>query len=235
MNKIADPTFAELRLIKVEIQSFVLDIFNPSAENRRNQLINICKKVVLAKYLIRQEPSDSRYRALLSDLCYLLNSIESGETRYYYFNVRSVIEQSLRIIADVEDTSTITNVELMEKADLIKGSISQAHLINTDIIKDEYSKSCLYIHGNSQADMNLVSYYINAFHQSKQIDNLDTKLNQLIALLNSLFALLLICKSEMVDGAFHRRKSILRYLINDNELVDYIISHENQGVLINSN
>lgn len=223
MNKIADPTYEELRRVKEEIQSFVTEVFNPTSEQVKNKLINICKKIVLTKYLIRQEPLDYRYKSLLSDLCYLLNSIECGEIRYYYLNIRSIIEQSMRIVANVENTSTITNVELMEKVINIKDSLSQAQVINIAIIQDEYSKACLYIHGNSNAQMELAEYYIGSFRQPKSIDGLDTKLNQLVGLLKSIFGLLLMSKAEMVDGAFHRRKSILKYLVNDDNLVDYII------------
>lgn len=160
----------------------------------------------------------------ISDLCYLLNSIECGEIRYYYLNVRSVIEQSMRIVADLESTNTITNVELMEKVVNVKNSLSHVQLINTDIIHDEYNKACLYVHGNSNAQMELADYYFNSFRQSKKIESLDTKLNQLVSLLKSIFNLLLMRKLDLVDGAFHRRKSILRYLVNDDKAVDYIIS-----------
>ncbi len=224
MNRIADPTFEELRRVKEEIQSFVAEVFNPASEHVKNYFINICKKVVLLKYLVRQHPSDYRYRAMLSDLCYLLNSIERGELRYYYLNVRSIIEQSMRIVADVEDTSTITNIELMEKVKVVKENVSHVRVVNTDIIHDEYSKACLYVHGNSNANMELAEYYINTFREPKNIEGLETKLNQLVLLLKSILSLMIISNSELVDAAFHRRKSILRYLINDDAIVDHIIS-----------
>lgn len=224
MNKLMDPTMLELKMIKAEIQKFVDDIFQPNSEHMKNYFINICKKIVLTKYLIRYLPEDHRYKSLQSDLCYLLNSIENGEIRYYYLNIRSIIEQGMRIVADVKDTSTMTNFVLMEKVVEIKNSLNQNHLINIGVIQDEYSKSCLYVHGNSNAQIELADYYINAFHQSKVISGLDTKLSQLISLLKSIFNLLLMNQAEIIDGAFHRRKSILRYLVSDNRVVDYIIA-----------
>lgn len=226
MNRIADPTFEELRRVKEEIHSFVTEVFNPTSEHMRNYFVSICKKIVLLKYLVRQLPLDYRYRALLSDLFYILNSVERGEIRYYYLNVRSIIEQSMRIVADIEDNDTITNTELMEKVNFVKDNLNHVRFINTNIIQDEYSKACLYVHGNSNAQMELADYYINIFREAKSIEKLETKLNQLVALLKSIFSLLIISKSTMVDAAFHRRKSILRYLISDDNIVDYIISQD---------
>lgn len=224
MNKLADPTFAELRGIKEEIQTFVDEVFKPNTEHVRNYFINICKKVVLTKYLDRQVQTDYRYKALLSDLCYLLNSIECGEIRYFYLNVRSIIEQSLRITVDVESTDSMTFNELVEKLIKLKESVGRTLQINTDIIQEEYAKACLYIHGNSLANMELAEFYMNTFGQTKTIEKLDVKLHQLCSVLKSIFSLLLISKSEMVDGAFHRRKTILKYLIGDNRIAEYVIS-----------
>lgn len=226
MNRIADPTFEELRIVKGEIQSFVTDFFNPPSEHMKNYFINICKKIVLLKYLVRQLPTDYRYRALLSDLCYLLNSIELGELRYYYLNVRSIIEQSMRIVVDVSDTATITNVELMERVLRFSNGINHTRAVNIGIIQDEYSKACLYVHGNSNAQMGLAEYYNSSFRTTKSIEGLDTKLNQLVGLLKSAFSLIILSHAGLVDAAFHRRKSILRYLISDDDLVNYVISQD---------
>lgn len=223
MNRSADPTFEELKGVKKEIQKFVNEICKPTSEHTKNYYISICKKIVFLKYLIRQMPSDYKYRAFLSDLIYLLNSIKCGEERYYYLNVRSLIEQSMRIIAGVEDTETITNFELMQKIVSVKKSINHVRSVNTDIIQDQYSNACLYVHGSSFAQMELAEYYINTFEKDKVIENLETKLNQLLILLKSIFSLVIICKSALVDAAFHRRKSILRYLANDDDLINYVI------------
>ncbi|MGK5734353.1 hypothetical protein, partial [Streptomyces sp. URMC 124] len=67
--------------------------------------------------------------------------------------------------------------------------------------------------------MELAEYYINTFREPKNIEGLETKLNQLVLLLKSILSLMIISNSELADAAFHRRKSILRYLINDDAIV----------------
>jgi len=49
MNRLADPTFEELRRIKIEIQNFVMEEFVPTSEHIKNYYVNICKKNSLVK------------------------------------------------------------------------------------------------------------------------------------------------------------------------------------------
>lgn len=58
--------------------------------------------------------------------------------------------------------------------------------MNIDIIINEYTTSCLYVHGNQNADMRLAEIYQNCF-EDKEIDNLAQKLNVLVKLLKELF------------------------------------------------
>jgi hypothetical protein len=132
----------------------------------------------------------------------------------------------MRIVVDVADTITITNVELMERVSGFRNSIIHIREVNIGIIQDEYSKACLYVHGNSNAQMGLAEYYNTSFRTTKSIEGLDTKLNQLVGLLKSVFSLIILSQAGVADAAFHRRKSILRYLISDDDLVNYVISQE---------
>ncbi|WP_088052527.1 hypothetical protein [Virgibacillus dakarensis] len=208
-----DFTFKELDSIKSEINSFIEVEFNILDELERNNLRFVLKKLVFLKYLVRQSDGDFRYQALISDIMYLISSIKKGETRYYYFNLRSIIEQALRIINNINSTDTITNSDIMEKTkELIEAN---KLVINLDIIKDEYKTSCLYVHGSENANMNLAEFYDSCINHNNQLENIHQKLTVLIKLLKKLFDLILIIQNPIVDAAFHRRKSILKFLVGD--------------------
>ena len=215
MNK-SDPTFIELESVKKEIREFIAEQFSGMVEQDRNNMISILKKVVLMKYLVRQNPDDFRLQALLSDLIYLVDSVINGEIRYYYFNMRSIIEQSLRVINMLDSAETIPNYDIMKKTEEIV--LDSGFQFNLDIIKYEYSKSCHYVHGSSNANMNLVKIYSDCLDKSKYIDNLNQKLNELVKLLKEIFRLVFLSNSLLVDAAFHRRKSILKYLTDEYSL-----------------
>lgn len=214
----ADLTLRELVDIKLEINSFIESEFDTHYELQKNNLRFVLKKVVFLKYMTRQLGEDFRFQALTSDIIYLLSSIKKGETRYYYFNLRSIIEQALRIINNIDSTNTLTNSDIMEKTKDLIDTYNVA--INLDIIKDEYTTSCLYVHGNKNASMELAEIYQNCF-EDKEIENLTQKLNVLVKLFKELFDLILISQNSLVDAAFHRRKSILKFLIGEKSYVKF--------------
>lgn len=208
-----DVTVKELNDIKREIDSFLHSRFSSFQESEKNNLKFILKKVVLFKYLIRQQPEKFHYNVLLSDLMYLLNSIETGEYRYYYFNLRSIIEQSLRIINDLQSTDTTTNTSIMIMTNKL---IEYYKLrVNMDIIKDEYNKCCLFVHGNENAGMSLAEIYMDCISDNKIFPKRKETLNQFIKLYNELLKLIIVKQTTIFDAAFFRRKYILKFLIGD--------------------
>jgi len=208
----ADLTLKELIDIKSEINSFIELEFNMLEELEKNNLKFVLKRVVFLKYLIRQS-GDFRFQALTSDIIYLISSIKKGETRYYYFNLRSIIEQALRIVNNIDSTNTMPNTSIMEKTQELVNA--NQVIINLDVIKDEYSTACLYVHGSENADMDLAGVYQDCIEHNNQIQNSPQKLKVLVKLLKELFDLILISQNAMVDAAYHRRKSILKFLVGN--------------------
>ncbi|EPY7704341.1 MULTISPECIES: hypothetical protein [Bacillus cereus group] len=208
----AELSIKELKDIKSEVNNFIELEFNTLEELDRNNLRFVLKRVVFLKYLIRQS-GDFRFQALTSDIIYLISSIKKGEARYYYFNLRSIIEQALRIVNNIDSTNTITNTSLMEMTKELVSTSQET--INLDVIQDEYNTSCLYVHGNENADMNLAEYYQNCIDNNEQIQHLPRKLRVLVKLLNELIDLIIISQNAIVDAAYHRRKSILKFLIGN--------------------
>lgn len=218
-----DLTVRELLDVKAEIKKFVDNNFLSFNELEKNQMIFVLKKVVLLKYVLRYDSSDYKINAMISDLLYLIKSLDDGEERYYYFNIRSIIEHSLRIVNNLESVNTITNSEIMgiTKRMIVDEGID----VNLDIIKNEYSTSCLYIHGNENSNMNLSAYYDSFYNKKEIMKNLASKLNILVKLLNEIFNLIIIKQNEKVDHSFYRRKSILKYLLGDSS---YLIFETNK-------
>lgn len=142
---------------------------------------------------------------------YLIRSIKNGEERYYYLNLRSIIEHSLRIVNNIDSIDTVTNNEIIENTkNLIK---LKGISVNISLIKTEYTKSCLYVHGNEKAGMNLALYYQSSIECEGSIKEISSKLNILVKLLKELFDLILISQNNIVDTAFFRRKTVLKYLL----------------------
>ncbi|AVK84433.1 hypothetical protein C3943_13065 [Lysinibacillus sp. B2A1] len=212
-----DLTIKEVSEVKGEIQRFIDLEFSFLEIKDKNNLIFILKKIVFLKYLIRQESSNYILNALTSDIMYLIGNMKKGEERYYYFNIRSIIEQSLRLINNLTSTDTISNSSVMENTDSIVNQYNAS--INMDIIKDEYIKSCRYVHGNENANMNLAVMYQDCIQEKGIIEGISVKLNQLVKLLQALFDLIIITQNNLIDAAFFRRKTILEYLVGTKSFI----------------
>lgn len=212
-----DLTIKENSDVKEEIQRFIDLEFPFLGIKDRNNLIFILKKIVFLKYLIRQESSNYILKALTSDIMYLIGNMKKGEERYYYFNIRSIIEQSLRLVNNLTSTDTISNSSVMDNTDSIVNQYNAC--INMDIIKDEYIKSCRYVHGNEKVIMDLAVMYQDCIQEKGIIDGISVKLNQLVKLLQSLFDLIIITQNELIDAAFFRRKTILEYLVGTKSFI----------------
>lgn len=208
-----DITIKELIGLKKEIKTFVDREFGNLEELDKNNINYILKKIVFLKYYLRQVSPDYRVSSMISDLLYLIRTIQLGEERYYYFNVRSIIEHSLRIINHIESTDTITNSEILKLTDQIV--INKSIQVNLSLVKDEYSKSCLFVHGNQNSNMNLNEFYQSCLNNEGIINEVSKKLSVLVKLLTELFALILITQNDKIDAAFYRRKSILKYLLGE--------------------
>ena len=209
-----DLTIKEIIDVKSEIKEFVSIEFNVLRELDKNNLMFILKKIVFLKYLARQVSWDYRINAITSDIMYLIRSMKTGEERYYYFNLRSIIEHILRIVNDIDSTNTISNSDVMELTQNLI-TIKKAR-INMALIKDEYTKSCLYIHGSEKARMDLANFYENCLEDKGMIKEISSKLTILVKLLKELFDLILISQNSNIDAAFFSRKTVLKYLIGDN-------------------
>ena len=137
--------------------------------------------------------------------------------RYYYLNVRSIIENSLRFINGYNSSNTISTQELI---DLTKQFIHAKNISNVDfnVIESEYSKACDFVHGNITARMPLAQSFEDCFGEKNKMPKMNIMLQQSIKLIDELFKVMAHSHIQLIDSAFHRRKTILRYLVNDNFL-----------------
>lgn len=214
-----DLTFRELEEVKQEIQNFKTTYFVFLKENSKNDIAFLSKKIIFFKYIIRNNNIDYRINALTSDYIYLLESIWNKNIRYFYLNVRSIIEHSLRIFNDVSSDNTLTNSELFT---LSKNKLTtfKENNVNFNIIEDQYSIACNYVHGNINANLPLAEFFIDSIDKNKEFIFIETKIRQICVLVEELGKLFLYTNASIIDDAFHRRKSILKYLTNEDYLLE---------------
>lgn len=210
---ITDPTLLELEKIKNEIREFKESQLLSLNQHDQNNVVFLLKKVVLFKYIINHETKDYRFKALISDFLYLIDCILNKNSRYYFLNLRSIIEHFLRIFNDICSKDKTPNYDIIIKTkDKIK-RMQQETNVNISIITGEYAESCNYVHGNISANFSLIQYYSEISQDN--FHDLSSVLRRTCKLIDELLKLFFYSHTNLIDHVFYRRKSILEYLTND--------------------
>ena len=81
------------------------------------------------------------------------------------------------------------------------------------LIKEEYSTSCKYIHGGEILKSELLFYFLEFLKKENEIFRDLKYYKRIIKMLNIYDNLILKKDEEFINGVFHRRKTLLKFLI----------------------
>lgn len=174
-------------------------------------LLSTAKKTIFFKIL--HEKSLKKNRHLLSiiyDLLCCISAIKNNEERYFYFNVRSCIENSIRFLLNKsnDDDIGVTKMfnEFKEKYKGVSG-VSE--------ISRVYSDACNYVHNNIKAEIDLSKSYKKINGKKDFNEKTSRKLcRDILAVHSSLNEPLLINNKNDVKHAFLYLNENIEYLIN---------------------
>lgn len=220
MNKTI--SIQELNDIKKDIEEFMQTIKKRSNLINYHQIDNdffcfLSKHIIFFKYLYNNNNDNYFYKVIISDLYYLILSIIENNERYLYLNERSIIENYTRAIMQTEVETNYVTDNLFDKMFI---SLKNEPLINFN--KDDFSKiksayriSCNYIHGGKFLN-NSLAYILT------ECNNIHISLNerkkiysQITSVLKIYDKILIYREASQINGCFHRRKSIFKYLLGE--------------------
>lgn len=183
----------------------------------------ISKHILFYKYMYQNNSIGRYYKVLISDCYYYIITIIKDEVRYMYVNERSIIENYLRLIVNKSvDESHITDKifhEIKEQQHFFRITDDEYSLL-----KSEYSESCGYIHGGNVLDNNLSVVFNECILNDKKVSEKNKYYQRIKKMIKTLDHMLVLQYKEDVSGAFHRRKSLLSYLIGE-ECVDLLFEN----------
>uniref|UniRef100_UPI0006CF3343 hypothetical protein n=1 Tax=Clostridium sp. NkU-1 TaxID=1095009 RepID=UPI0006CF3343 len=132
-----------------------------------------------------------------------------------YVNERSIIENYLRLITN----KTVEQDHVTEKIfQEIKSKAFNFSGFDLSLIRNEYVTACGYIHGSKVLDNDL-SYTFNACIKSeREFKDKNKYYIRMQKVLKMLDHMLISNYKEDVSGAFHRRKTLLEYLLGKNSV-----------------
>lgn len=176
-------------------------------ETELNLMSSIIKKITFLEVIKNKYDGDTYFlKSLLSDLIFAISTLELNQERYFYFNLRSAIENYLRFILGKaqNDKTGVRNLfnEFELKNKLLK-----------DELNSHYTICCNYVHNHQDASLILTEVYA----QIKAIPfrNLKSAIERLYQIACIFLKDIICTKREVVDYSFHRNKSGMKYLLGD--------------------
>lgn len=219
-----DMTYDEIKSIKSDIVIFIRGVEEFSkknsrrlSENDKSFFIFLTKRIIFFKYLCPGFDPSKKYfcEVMISDLYYLITDIIEGNWRYVHVNERSIIENYTRLLIFSTVEENHVTLKLIES---LKEKYGETQLLEDEysLIKNEYVDSCNYVHGGELLRDSLISVFSQMHRKHWDNKKANDYYERFMRMIKIFEKMLLIEYKSYIDGCFHRRKSLLEYLLGEN-------------------
>lgn len=199
------------KIIKREIEeliSFVEEKYRKLDEREKNFIIFLSKHIIFFKNFSNLE-NNFEIKLLISDFYYFIISYLNLEGRYVALNLRSIIENYIRLL--LNKVSEEYHIEYSSFTELKKRY--QLSNDESSLVYDTYIKSCRYIHGGKVLKETL-KLDIENFEENgsdKMIDSFEA----IEKLLKTLDKLLMenVSILILIERDFHRKRRLIAILL----------------------
>lgn len=222
----SDMTHNEIIAAKKDVQDFIHLVKNV-ALSQKSELEQVdidffsflSKQIIFLKNLYFGAGKPYIIAVLISDYYNYILAIIKNEHRYIYLNERSMLENYVRLILYkmVEDDFHVGKMLQTLKTnfpDILKSD-------DFSLLKSEYRKASSYIHGGEELSKSLATCFDDCLNRKIQFENKNSYYKNVKKLLKLNVKLLIRKYLELVNGVFHRRKSLLGYLLG-NSMVNFL-------------
>lgn len=224
-----DMTLIEIDMVKKNIQEFINRLCT-LAEKESGKLtesdisffVRIAKYIVFCKFLQKSLHFGNMTQFLdniISDSYYLIISFIKKEKRYVFVNERSIIEHNIRMITFTTFGETYVTDSVFKKLYTGKYTLQEKEYA---LLRNEYKISCDFVHGGKLLHESLSFVLEECLREDALSQKEKNAMYKRIMDILKLFNNMMIAQyPEEINGCFHRRKSLLGYLIGE-EAVDFL-------------
>lgn len=232
-----DMTLIEIDMIKKNIKEFIeklcvlaKDANGKLEESDKAFFTRIAKYIVFCKFLEKSLHFGNMTQFLdniISDSYYLIISFIKKEKRYVFVNERSIIEHNIRMITFTTFGETYVTDSVFKKLYSSKYPIQEEEY---SLIRNEYKISCDFVHGGKLLHDSLSFVLEECLREDTLLTKEKNAMYRRIINILKIFNNMMIAEyPEEINGCFHRRKSLLGYLIGD-EAVDFLFQQINHNI-----
>ena len=212
-------------VIDRDIENF-LTIIKAKERNWDEEILKkIAYSTMFFKY-IEDNTSQTHYiKSLIQDTLSIVDSLCLRSQRYYYFILRSYIENFLRVLLVLQDDDSMGVMKLFKTSKQFLAQFEDANEF-FEQIELQYDECSLFVHSNIKAG-DEISEYLNRILERNDFEEplkVNNSLLKFELILDNSIKLYIMSHSQTVDSCFYRKKDILKK----------ILSEENYGLFSDS-
>lgn len=123
--------------------------FKELSDSDLENLLYFVRKIMLLKLITQQDTLKSNrfLQGMIYDALFALKEIKSNE-RYFYFNIRSLIENLMRFVIKLENDSSMGVIKLEKE-------FSKYSLFHHQRLVSIYKEACNFVHNNQLSGLDL--------------------------------------------------------------------------------
>lgn len=127
--------------------------FKELSDSDLENLLYFVRKIMLLKLITQQDTLKSNrfLQGIIYDALFALKEIKSNE-RYFYFNIRSLIENLMRFVIKLENDSSMGVTKLERE-------FSKYSLFHQQRLVSIYGEACNFVHNNQLSGLDLEVNY----------------------------------------------------------------------------
>lgn len=208
------PIYEKFSDEKIEIQKFI-DILN-SEQYFKNieQLRFLTKRLLFFKHMQNQVPDEHYAKCMINDMLLTIHTIKQGSVKTFYFYYRSIIENCIRYILNLNNHDNTGVRNLFKQLSNLCSTEFQKTIF--DYIEGEYGKCCNHVHSNINTHTHIYEYYSDIInHDQFSSKHNDCYIRVLTTFFDKFILLLVDIRLDWIDTAFYKKTQLLKFYIGD--------------------
>lgn len=192
----------------------VTDLLDIESNGFNENLVDEISRNIMFYKNLKLE-SNHYLKSLVQDGLSILDSLRFKSKRYYYFIVRSYIENFLRVLLLLDNNDETGVMKLFRESKKLLIDSDQINNVFGEI-EAKYSECCLFVHSNIKADDEVSEFLKEIIERNDFEDHLikDECLEEFKNLIDNALEIFIYCRSNIIEESFYRNFDLLRELIS---------------------
>ncbi|MDU2121361.1 MAG: hypothetical protein E7E64_02360 [Clostridium celatum] len=208
---------------KEEIKKYLAILNEKKQLPKENELIYITKLILFNKsiFVVNDRENTHYKNYMVYNVLMLMHSLTKDSKINFYQLYRSLIENILRIMLNLEDRDE-TGVNELFRRFSEKYECNEIGKEFTNFIKGEYSEACNYVHSNIRAGVDVYLFYSEIL-ASDEMDNQN--IIKLIFIMKTFLfkftKFIVNVEPTKIEATYYRKHEELKHLIGENLYLDF--------------